>query len=70
MGMLDRDYYQERWLKNVLGVDKSPRSIAAISHRLRRARAGVPLWPFVTLAICIACGFAFAWVVTWVRHSA
>jgi len=52
MGIMDRDWYRERWEKRVLGW--SP------ARRRRVAKGSVPVWPFVVLAACLVAAWVFA----------
>lgn len=61
MGVHDRDWYQEHWCRNVLGID--PRDEKRAARRVRRRRAVAPdvarFWRAVSWLFIFAATLVF-----------
>lgn len=75
MGVHDRDWYQEHWRRNVLGVSDAtddPAGEPVRARRLGRVRAPLPagaesgsFWSWVALALLVLFGAGA--LVSWLR---
>lgn len=76
MGIIDRDWYQERWKKRILGDEDDDAASSAETHEaLNRLFSGAqrqpsrfPWWIVVALGAAVALGVAFSFAVRYLAR--
>lgn len=69
MGIIDRDWYQERWKQRILGSSEHAKPFPGTEpiQPISRHRGGFAAWPLIAVAGCVALAFAFGALVRLLR---